>query len=108
MRTFQTFTGQGAGAGKDGAVSLTCSPGRDFKLLNITAHAASSVTDPLVVTLDSGDGSAYDTVLSSDGTWTNLEKVGEEGEIFMGSDSIVVTCVDAVVVKSVIVRVELL
>ena len=103
-----TYTATGTGA-----VALTCSPASGhshFRVLNIEAHASGAVTEALTVTLDSKGGAAYDTLLSSDASWTNVYKVFDPNEIFENGDSIIVGCTEAggTLTKSVTVRIELL
>lgn len=91
-----------------GVVSLACSQSSQFRLLNVTAHAASNVASALIITLDSGDGATYDTVLSSVLNWTDILIEGEPTAVFRDGDVINVTCADNAVVKGVIVRLEVL
>jgi hypothetical protein len=92
-----------------GAIALACSPTVRFRLLNITVHAASAVASTVSVTLDSGKGSTYDTVLYTSGAnWTDLYWVMDESEVFEYNDAINVTCADASIVKTVVIRWEIL
>ena len=90
-------------------IHLVCTPLSKFRILNITAHAASSVATAITVTLDSKEGSTYDTVLSTDSSWTDLYKIAEPTEIFEYGDAINIDCENTEnIVKTVVIRVELL
>ena len=89
------------------AIDGSSIPISKFRILNITAHAASSVASAITVGLVSAEN-AVTTILSSDSSWTNLYKIGEPSEVFEQGDEIEIKCSDSVVVKSVIVRIELL
>jgi len=94
--------------GTDAAISVAIAPVHKFRILNITAHGASAVTEPLTLTLNASQGAAYDTVLYSDATWTNLFKKGEPSEVFEAGDSLTLGCTNSAIVKGVVVRIELL
>lgn len=101
-----TYTATGSGA-----LSLSCSPlgpSGSWRLLNISVKGASSVATAFVATLDASQGTAYDTILNSTTNWTDLFIEGGDEMIFKNGDKMLVSCGDAVVVKSVVVRVELL
>ena len=90
-------------------VHLVCTPLSKFRILNITAHAASSVSTAITVTLDSKLGATYDTKLSSDTAWVDLYKIGEPTEVFEYGDAINIDCLNTEdIVKTVTIRVELL
>lgn len=65
---FKSFTGAAA-------ISETIAPGVAFRLLRIEAHwsAAPTTSQSFTVTLDAGDGSAYDTLLDTVNPSTNSD-----------------------------------
>lgn len=88
------------------AVAITVNPGRKFRFLNMTAHGASSVADAITITLDSKEGAAYDTILSTSSNWTNVYIKGEVSEVFEAGDVLKIDCANAAVAKGVVVRIE--
>lgn len=91
-----------------GAIALSCAPLAKFRILSITAHGASSVANAITVTLNSKDGVTYDTLLNTNSNWTDYYKVGIMGETFEYGDAIDVACADAAIVKTCVVRLEIL
>lgn len=84
---FQPFTGAGA-------IAEALAPGVKFRLLRIEAHwsAAPSDSENFTVTLDAGDGAAYDVLLDSvdpsSGSQTDLVFVYGLGYEFEDDDEI--------------------
>lgn len=91
------------------AGTLPIAPTGNFRILNITGHAASSVTETLTIGLDSKEGAVYDTNLRTVAAgWTDFFYEGELSDVFEFGDKIVIACTNAAIVKSVIVRIEYL
>lgn len=76
------------------AVALSAAPTRKAKLLSVTAHASASVSDALTITLNSGNGAAYDTLLfTTTVPWTDV--LYDQELIIEDGDSIDIACAEA-------------
>lgn len=79
------------------ALSYTTSIGRPFKLEQIMIHASQAITETITVTLDSGSGSSYDTILRKEDVVSDTDFVFRpDGELNLNADDkIKVQCTNA-------------
>ena len=79
------------------AMSYTTSFGRRFKLEQIIFHASVPITETITITLDSGNGANYDTILRarSLSNESNFVFVPEGHNNFYAGDEIKIQCTNA-------------
>jgi|SRR5690606_20636355 len=74
------------------AIDFTVSPVSDFRLIAVLAHFASDPGDGLTITLDSVNGSEYDTVLATEtNVGTDFVYIPTNDLFFKHGNEIVVT-----------------
>jgi hypothetical protein len=80
-----------------GAMSYTTAIGRRFELDRILFHASVAITETIVITLDSGKGADYDTVLrrKSLSNEQDFVYIPEGNNKYYAGDEIKITCTNA-------------
>lgn len=89
-------------------LSYTTDYGRKFKLEQVMIHFSQPVTETITITLDSVDGSNYDTVLQSVGLISETDYVYRpQGEAnYQAGDEIKVQCTNANIVGTVYCKIK--
>lgn len=80
-----------------GALDYTTTIGRRFKLEQIIFRASVAITETITITLDSGNGASYDTVLRVKGLANEQNYVFiPEGQVnFQATDALRIQCTNA-------------